>query len=78
MALIELEERTAAVLRAQAELRDMTLEVFLSRIAEAATPVSSAPPLSVAEMDRSLDELLAESPVLPAAFSRSDIYNDHD
>lgn len=78
MALIELEEKTAAALRVQAELRDLSLETFLDRIAAAATPVYAARPLSVAEMDRSMDELIAESPVLPPTFTRADIYSDHD
>ena len=78
MAFIEIEERVAAALRAQADVRAMSLEAFLQRIAETATPLNSAPALALADMERSLDELATELPVLPDSFSRSEIYADHD
>jgi hypothetical protein len=78
MALIEIEERIAQALRAQADVREMTLEAFLQRIAETATPINSTPEFALADFDKSVDEASSEWPVLPPAFSRSDIYSDHD
>ena len=78
MAVIEIEERTAAALRAQADARDLSLEAFLRRIAEAATPINSMPTLPLAEFEKTVDELATESAVLPSSFSRADIYTGHD
>ena len=78
MAVIEIEERIAAALRAQATVRDLSLNAFLQRIAETASPLNSTPTLALADFDRSIDELVTESPVLPGLFSRADVYADHD
>ena len=78
MAVIEIEERTAAALRAQAKARDLSLDAFLRRIAETAAPINSTPMLALSDIERSIDELATESLVLPASFSRADIYADHD
>ena len=78
MALIDIEEPTATALRAQANARELSLDAFLKSIVEMTTPINSVPMLALADLERSLDELATESPVLPAAFSRVDIYSDHD
>lgn len=78
MAVVEIAEHTVAALRDQANARDLSLDAFLQRIAEAAAPINSAPTMTWAEIERSIDELATESPVLPGAFSRADIYADHD
>ena len=78
MAVIEIEERTAAALRAQADARELSLEAFLQRIAEATSPINRTLTLPLAEFDKTIDELATESIVLPSNFSRADIYADHD
>jgi len=78
MAVIEIEDKLAKALRAQAAVRDMTLETFLKRIAEMATPIHPATEFLPEEFDRSIAELSSESPVLPGDFSRADLYADHD
>ena len=75
--VIEIEECTAAALRAQAKVRDLSLDAFLKRIAETATPIHSTPALALSDIERSIDQLATESPVLPESFSRADIYADH-
>ena len=78
MALIEIDERIAAALMAQATVRDMTLQSFLERISETASPLNALPELALADVERSIDEASSELPLLPDSFSRSDIYSDHD
>ena len=78
MAVIKIGERTAVALRAQADARELSLEAFLQRIAEASSPVNPTPVLPLAEFERAIDDAATESPVLPSSFSRADIYVDHD
>ena len=78
MVLIEIEERIAAALRAQADVRDISLQAFLQRIVETASPFNSPPALPLEDFERSIEELATESPVLPNDFSRADIYTDQD
>lgn len=78
MAKIEVEERVADALRAQARARDLPLEIFLERISEIATPIAMTPEVSPEEQDRLIVDASGESPALNATFSRSDIYSDHD
>lgn len=77
-AVIEVDEQVAAVLRAQAEARQLPLTAFLQQIAEASAPVNLTPSLTEDEWNRAIDEVSGEFPVLGAEFSRADIYRDHD
>ena len=77
-AMIEVDERVAAALRAQAQSRDLPLSEFLHHLAAGATPLNSPALLSDAEWHQALDEVSSDLPVLPADFSRADIYLDHD
>ena len=50
----------------------------LRNLDDASQASQVATPLSLEEFDRSLDQLSFEVPPLPADFTRSDIYLDHD
>ncbi|MFO0807575.1 MAG: hypothetical protein U0746_03045 [Gemmataceae bacterium] len=81
--MIEIEEQTAAaldMLREQAAARELSLEAYLKLLADAGGNGSPRVALSAAETDHFLDELSAGEtlPVLPADFSRADIYAEHD
>ena len=78
MTSIELEEQTAEALRAQARARDLPLDSYLKQIATAATPLNATSTVPADDFDRLLDALAGDHPPLPAAFSRADIYNEHD
>ena len=78
MTSIELEDRTAEDLRAQAKARNLPLDVYLKQIAEAATPLNLTRSLSADDFDHLLDALAGDHPPLPAFFSRADVYEDHD
>ena len=78
MVVIEIEDRVAAALRAQANVRDLSLDAFLQRIAETGTPLNTTPAWALADIERTLDELSTESPVLPDSFSRAEICAEHD
>lgn len=76
-------------LRERAAESGLTLEAYLQRIVEretsgtdgAATASGPRQPPSLEEFDRLLDELsegLPALPLLPADFSRADVYTDHD
>jgi hypothetical protein len=77
-ATIEIEEKVAELLRAQAESRSLPLSQYLSEIAFSNGSLKSAESLSAEEFERLLDENATPGPVLPEDFSRKDIYNDHD
>lgn len=78
MSVIELDERVAAKLRAHAAARQLTLETFLQRIAETSALPIPATPLAADDWNRTIEEASGDFPVLPASFSRADIYSDHD
>ena len=77
MVSIQLHESIAAALNAQASLQGISVEEYLSRLANGGVAVV-APRISAEEMQRELDELSLDVPPLPADFSRADIYLDHD
>jgi hypothetical protein len=76
--VIEVDEKLAATLRSQAEARQLSLETFLQRIAQTSVSLTPAIPLAENEWNRAIDEASGDFPVLPAGFSRADIYSDHD
>ncbi len=86
---LNLAPETERRLRERAAERGQPLEGYLQGLierevgerADAAIPPDTAPPLSLEEFDRILDELaegMPDVPPLPADFSRADIYADHD
>jgi hypothetical protein len=78
MASIEVDERVAALLRAQAEARQLPLSDFLQKLAVSTGSINTNRPMSDDEWGSAIDEGSGEFPVLPATFSRADIYSDHD
>lgn len=78
MAMIELEEKTAALLRSQAQERNLPLNTFLLHLASATIPMNSEQPVPKADFESLMDSLAGDFPVLPTAFSRADIYDDHN
>jgi hypothetical protein len=77
-ATIEVDERIAAALRAQAEARHLPLTTFLQRIAEISLPAVPPSPNTEEEWIRMFDDVSADSPNPGSNFSRADIYFDHD
>jgi hypothetical protein len=79
---------TERKLREKAMQTGQTLEAYLEQLAQhdaentndTGTGLAFPPPLSDEEFDRLLDQLSEGAPLphLPADFSRSDIYADHD
>ena len=78
MTSIELEDRTAQALRAQAKARNLPLDTFLRQIAEASTPLNAVSGMPIADLDRLIEAEAGSYPSLPASFSRADIYDRHD
>ena len=78
LVVIEIEDRIASALRAQANVRDLWQDACLQRIAETGTPLNPTPAGVLADIERTLDELFTESPVLPDSFSRAEIHAEHD
>jgi hypothetical protein len=78
MASIEVDERVAALLRDQAEARQLPLSDFLQKLAISTGSINTDRPISDDEWERAIDEGTGEFPVLPPAFSRAEIYSDHD
>lgn len=78
---IQIDAETAAALLAQAKAMNLSLEAYLQTLAlaNAMAGIDEAP--SLTELDRVLDELGTSGgnvPVLPAGFSRRDVYGEHD
>ena len=80
MTTIEVEQRTAELLRTKAEASGLSLDAYLRLLAEKEAAREQAE-MTAAEVEAILDELAqggeGASP-LPASFSREDIYFDHD
>ena len=79
MTTIEIEQRTAEMLKAKAEANGLSLDDYLRLLAEGEAPPVAA--LDATEIDRILDELAQggeDLSPLPMNFSREDIYFDHD
>lgn len=81
MTTIEIEQRTAEILKAKAEARGLSLDAYLRLMAETGDGIEPGSEMAAAEIDAVLDDLArggeGVSP-LPASFSREDIYFDHD
>jgi hypothetical protein len=78
MISIELEDRTAEALHAQARARNLPLDSYLKQIASTATPLNASAGMPADDFDLLLHAVAGDHPSLPAAFSRADIYTDHD
>jgi hypothetical protein len=76
MANIQLDDSLAHMLMAQASARGMTLEAYLQLVAERGSASEQAS-LSVAEVDRLIDEASVPGPV-EGTYSRAEIYREHD
>jgi hypothetical protein len=76
-AMIEVDEKVAAALQAQADLRRLSLPEFLRQIAAVNRP-NQPENLTEQEIERMINEVSDDLPSLPANFSREDIYFDHD
>ena len=76
--MVELEDRIADTLLAQARVRDLPLSTYLHHLAEATQPLTVATPLPPDEIDSLIESSAGVFPTLPSTFSRSDIYGDHD
>ena len=77
MVNLQISDTAAAVLSAQAAACGLTVEAYLETLL-LGRPAGDRHELSVAEIDRLLDEeaTLGRSP--SGTFSRTDIYGDHD
>ena len=73
MVSVQLHESVAAALTAQASLQGLSLEEYLSRLANGGVAVVE-PAISAEELDRQLNELSLDVPPLPPDFSRADIF----
>jgi hypothetical protein len=94
MTTIEIEQRTAELLKTKAEASGLSLDDYLRRLAEAEALLhasiqifnalnddAKSAILEATKIDGVLDELAQGSEgvaPLPANFSREDIYSDHD
>lgn len=79
--ILHLPPDTESALRAKAARAGLTVEGYLRQLAERdAGAAGPGGDLSAAEFDRLLDELAAgpPSPLLPADFSRADMYDNHN
>lgn len=78
-ASIEVDADTANALRARAAAMGVPLDAYLRQLVSDPSP-AAPDPMDAEGFDRWLDELSTGevSGSLPADFSRSDIYSDHD
>lgn len=77
MVNVQLNDAVAAALNARAAAQGLSLPAYLERLAQMKI-TRPAPPQSIEEFDRLLDEESTIGPSPPGTFSRSDIYSDHD
>jgi hypothetical protein len=75
---IEIDERVATALRAQAEADHLPLTAFLERIAGISVLPLPSLPITEEEWNQMFDEVSCDSPKSHLTFSRADIYFDHD
>jgi hypothetical protein len=80
MASLNISDKTAELLSARATAEGTSIDEVLQRLVRngnvaAATAVHAIAP---ADLDRLIDQELSDAPLLPADFSREDIYADHD
>ncbi|HEY2841323.1 MAG TPA: hypothetical protein VGJ26_19355 [Pirellulales bacterium] len=77
MVNIQLQDEVAAALTARARAEGMSLEAYLEQLA-ATVPPAFATRLTGDELMRLLDEASVAGPSSNGAYSRADIYLDHD
>jgi hypothetical protein len=75
---IEVDEKVAALLRAQAEARQMPVADLLRQLTKHIAPIANVSLLSEKEWNEAVESVSDNLPVLPDDFSRADIYKDHD
>jgi hypothetical protein len=78
MASLNINDKTAESLAARAAAEGISVDEALQRLLRSGTIVRTEPPIAVVELDALLDQELTDAPLLPADFSRADIYADHD
>lgn len=76
MVSIQLQDRVAAALSVQAESMGLTLEDFLTRLAEDRC-LPSPPRLSADEFERLFDAESSDESTYKGTYSRADIYGEH-
>jgi hypothetical protein len=77
MASIHIDEQTAESLARRAAEQGVTVNELLTRLLRQEIRATQ-PNLSADELERILDEEATEAPLLPADFSRADMYAEHD
>lgn len=79
MVNIELREQTAERISAQAEAKGLSVAEFLEQLVPA-TDIGVASPtrLKTDDLIEAIEEASFDGGVLPADFSRADLYRDHD
>ncbi len=75
MTTIQIDDKTADALRSIATAKGVTVEEYLRNLVHAGEAVPIEPGDSE-QFDKELDELSFDGPMLPADFSRADIYID--
>jgi hypothetical protein len=78
---VELDDKTAQMLRLKAAARQMSLDQYLLLLLQTEDAPADNGDLSPADFEQLLDKLasaLPALPTLPADFSRRDIYDEHD
>ena len=78
MTMVELEDKTAEALLAQAKARNLPLSTFLQCLAASSIPVNSSQAIAMEEIDALIDSAAGNYVTLPVSFSRADIYHNHD
>jgi hypothetical protein len=78
---VELDDKTAQILRVKAAARQMSLDAYLLWLLQTGEAATDHGDVSPADFEHLLDTLasaLPSLPTLPADFSRRDIYDEHD
>ncbi|MGE0132729.1 MAG: hypothetical protein AB7U82_32020 [Blastocatellales bacterium] len=80
-ASIQIQQDLADAIFAEAEAKGLSVDDYLRSLIAGSNGQPEAGQMSLAEIDKVLDELSAGTdnvPALPLTFSREDIYFDHD
>ena len=78
MATLHISDETAKSLAARAGAEGVSVDEMLGRLLRNGIVERAEPRVPVDEFDSILDAESTEAPLLPADFSRADIYADHD
>ncbi len=79
MAHVNLDDRTAESLAAQAAAQGLSIDEYVKHLLRRENgDHAKLPRISADDLDRLIDSEATDTPGLPADFSRADIYADHD